>query len=160
MATQENKMLQPGDMFPKVLGTDAEGRTVSRSDFPGRKLIVYFYPKDMTPGCTAEACSLRDGYAMLREKGYEIIGVSKDSEASHRKFADRYTLPFTLVSDPEHALCEAVGVWQQKKMAGREYMGVVRTTFVLDADGRVAHVITKVNTKDAAGQLVDLLGIS
>ena len=151
-------MMTVGETFPQLLGVDARGEQVKRSNFPGMKLIVYFYPKDNTPGCTAEACSLRDGYAELSQLGYQVIGVSKDSEASHVKFADKYSLPFPLISDPEHKLCELTGVWQKKKMAGREYMGVVRTTFVIDQDGTITHVITKVNTKDAATQLLHLLG--
>lgn len=147
-----------GDKMPNLLGIDAQGNDVRRSDYPGKSIILYFYPKDMTPGCTAEACSLRDGYADLSQLGYQVIGVSKDSEASHVKFADKYSLPFPLISDPEHKLCELTGVWQKKKMAGREYMGVVRTTFVIDQDGTITHVITKVNTKDAATQLLHLLG--
>ena len=150
-------MMTVGDKMPNLLGIDAQGNEVRRSDYPGKSIILYFYPKDMTPGCTAEACSLRDGYAELSQLGYQVIGVSKDSEASHVKFADKYSLPFPLISDPEHKLCELTGVWQKKKMAGREYMGVVRTTFVIDQDGTVTHVITKVNTKDAAGQLLHLL---
>ena len=121
-----------GDKMPNLLGIDAQGNEVRRSDYPGKSIILYFYPKDMTPGCTAEACSLRDGYAALQEAGYQVIGVSKDSEASHRKFAEKYALPFPLISDPDQRLCREVGVWQLKKMAGRQYMGVVRTTFVLD----------------------------
>lgn len=152
-------MMTVGETFPQLLGVDARGEQVKRSNFPGMKLIVYFYPKDNTPGCTAEACSLRDGYAALQEAGYQVIGVSKDSEASHWKFAEKYALPFPLISDPDQRLCREVGVWQLKKMAGRQYMGVVRTTFVLDRDGVVTHVITKVNTKDAAGQLISLLGL-
>ena len=147
-----------GDKMPNLLGIDAQGNEVRRSGYPGKSIILYFYPKDMTPGCTAEACSLRDGYAELSQLGYQVIGVSKDSEASHVKFADKYSLPFPLISDPEHKLCELTGVWQKKKMAGREYMGVVRTTFVIDQDGTITHVITKVNTKDAATQLLHLLG--
>lgn len=143
--------------MPDLLGVDANGKEVRRSDFARKNIILYFYPKDNTPGCTAEACSLRDGYAELARLGYQVIGVSKDSEASHVKFADKYQLPFPLISDPEHKLCELTGVWQKKKMAGREYMGVVRTTFVIDQDGTVTHVITKVNTKDAAGQLLQVL---
>ena len=156
---EQKKLMTVGEIFPQVLGVDARGQEVKRSDFPGKRLIVYFYPKDNTPGCTAEACSLRNGYAMLQKAGYQVIGVSKDSEASHQKFAAKYELPFPLISDPEHRLCEEVGVWQLKKMAGREYRGVVRTTFVLDEAGVITHVITKVNTKDAAGQLVTLLDL-
>lgn len=117
---EQTTMMTVGETFPQLLGVDARGEQVKRSNFPGMKLIVYFYPKDNTPGCTAEACSLRDGYAALQEAGYQVIGVSKDSEASHRKFAEKYALPFPLISDPDQRLCREVGVWQLKKMAGRQ----------------------------------------
>lgn len=146
-----------GDKIPEVLGVDKEGKVVKAEDFAGKPLVVYFYPKDNTPGCTAEACSLRDGDAELREMGYTVIGISKDSVASHLKFAAKYELPFILLSDESTEVNQAFGVWQKKKMAGREYMGTVRTTFVTDADHRITHIINKVNTKDAAGQLVGLL---
>lgn len=145
-------------MIPEMLGVDAEGNEVKASDFAGKPLIVYFYPKDNTPGCTAEACSLRDGYEELRKKGYVVVGISKDSPASHVKFADKYSLPFTLLSDESTEVNQAFGVWQKKKMAGREYMGTVRTTFITDADHRITHIITKVNTKEAAGQILALIG--
>jgi len=143
--------------IPTLLGYDAQGRPISEADFAGKPLIIYFYPKDNTPGCTAEACSLRDGHDSLRALGYEIIGISKDSPASHARFAEKHSLPFTLLSDESTEVNQAFGVWQKKKMAGREYMGTVRTTFVTDADHRITHIITKVNTKDAAGQLLTLL---
>lgn len=149
--------MNTGDKFPDFLGTDSEGKEIRLSDFPGKSFIIYFYPKDNTPGCTAEACSLRDGYETWTSKGYIVIGVSKDSAASHRKFADKHSLPFLLISDTDHKLCEEAGVWQKKKMAGREYMGIVRTTFILDEDHVVTHIINKVNTKDASGQLEQLL---
>ncbi|MCM1520657.1 MAG: thioredoxin-dependent thiol peroxidase [Lachnoclostridium sp.] len=148
-----------GDHIPEVLGTDSNGQIVTSDDFEGRKLIVYFYPKDNTPGCTAEACSLRDGYQRLRDAGYVIIGISKDSPESHRKFAAKNNLPFPLLSDESTDVNRQWGVWQKKKMAGREYMGTVRTTFVTDEDHLITHIITKVNTKDAAGQLLQLLGL-
>lgn len=147
-----------GDLIPDVLGRDAEGREVKASDFQDKPLIIYFYPKDNTPGCTAEACSLRDGYDRLRSMGYELIGISKDSAASHVKFADKHQLPFLLLSDESTDVNQAFGVWQKKKMAGREYMGTVRTTFVTDASHHISHIITKVDTKNAAEQLVKLLG--
>lgn len=146
-----------GDTFPDILGTDADGNTIRLSDFPGQRFIIYFYPKDNTPGCSAEACSLRDGWDTLRSMGYTVIGVSKDSAASHLKFAGKYNLPFPLVADTEHKLCETAGVWKLKKMAGREYMGIVRTTFILDTDGKVTDVIEKVDTKQAAEQIYALL---
>lgn len=149
--------MEIGQQIPDLLGYDAEGCGVKASDFPGKPLIIYFYPKDNTPGCTAEACSLRDGHAALRELGYEIIGISKDSAASHGKFAAKHSLPFTLLSDPEGEVNASFGVWRLKKMAGREYMGTVRTTFVTDAEHRLTHVIEKVDTKNAASQLLGLL---
>ena len=146
-----------GDKFPDLLGKDAEGRDVKLSDYPGMNFIIYFYPKDSTPGCTAEACSLGAGFNELKRMGYQVIGVSKDSEASHQKFAAKYNLPFPLVADTELTLCNLAGVWQKKKMAGREYFGIVRTTFVTDSDGVVTDIIEKVNTKQAADQLFNLL---
>ncbi len=152
--------MKTGDTIPTLLGVNAQGQEVKSSDFAGKPLIIYFYPKDNTPGCTAEACSLRDGYDSLRNLGYEVIGVSKDSSASHAKFAEKYSLPFTLISDPSTELNQAFGVWQKKKMAGREYMGTVRTTFITDADHRVTHIINKVDTKNAAAQIMKLLAES
>ena len=146
-----------GDKIPEVLGVDKEGKVVKAEDFAGKPLVIYFYPKDNTPGCTAEACSLRDGDAELREMGYTVIGISKDSVASHLKFAAKYELPFILLSDESTEVNQAFGVWQKKKMAGREYMGSGRRTVVTGADHRITHIINKVNTKDAAGQLVGLL---
>lgn len=146
-----------GDKIPEVLGLNTEGREIKAADFAGKPLIIYFYPKDNTPGCTAEACSIRDGYGELKALGYEIIGISKDSVASHVKFADKYSLPFILLSDPDTTVNQAFGVWQKKKMAGREYMGNVRTTFITDADHHVTHIITKVDTKNATEQLLKLL---
>lgn len=149
--------LKIGDKIPEVLGKSTDGRIVTAAEFAGEPLIIYFYPKDNTPGCTAEACSLRDGDPLLRRLGYTIIGISKDSPASHEKFAAKYGLPFMLLSDESTEVNQAFGVWQKKKMAGREYMGTVRTTFVTDADHRITHIITKVDTKDAAGQLKKLI---
>ena len=146
-----------GDKFPDLLGKDADGKEVKLSDYPGKNFIIYFYPKDSTPGCTAEACNLRDNLSTFEKMGYQIIGVSKDSEASHRKFADKYSLPFPLVADTELTLCNLAGVWQKKKMAGREYWGIVRTTFVTDPNGVVTDKIEKVKTKEASDQLFTLL---
>ena len=150
--------MKVGDKIPEVLGMDQDGREHRASDYAGQKLIIYFYPKDNTSGCTAEACSLRDGYSELRRAGYALLGVSKDSAASHVKFAQKHTLPFPLIADTETTLQQAFGVWREKKMAGRTYMGTVRTTFVIDEQGVVTHIVEKVNNKDAAGQLLHLLG--
>lgn len=136
-----------GDKIPAIPGINAEGKP----------LIIYFYPKDNTSGCTAEACSLRDGYDKLREMGYEVIGISKDSEASHQKFAAKHSLPFPLVSDTSTDINQAFGVWQMKKMCGKEYMGTVRTTFITDANHKITHIISKVDTKNAADQIISLL---
>lgn len=146
-----------GDKFPDVLGVDSKGKEVKLSDYPGKRFIIYFYPKDNTPGCSMEAQSFARNYNTFLEMGYQIIGVSKDSAASHDKFIEKYCLPFPLVSDTDCKLCEEAGVWRLKKMAGREYMGIVRTTFVCDNDGTVTDVIEKVKTKEAAEQLFALL---
>lgn len=150
-------MKQTGEFAPDFLGIDQDGKEVRRSDFPGKNIILYFYPKDNTSGCTAEACSLGGAYDSFLDKGYVVIGVSKDSAASHIKFRQKYALPFILIADTEHRLCEEMGVWKMKKMAGREYMGIVRTTFVIDPEGRISHVVEKVNTKEAAAQLEKII---
>ena len=146
-----------GDKFPDLLGKDASGKEIRLSDFPGKRFIIYFYPKDNTPGCTTEACSLRDNHTQFAEMGYQIIGVSKDSAESHSRFIGKYNLTFPLVADTELNLCNLAGVWQKKKMAGREYFGIVRTTFITDENGVVTDKIDKVKTKTAAEQLFDLL---
>lgn len=146
-----------GDKFPDLLGIDASGKEVKLSDYPGKRFIIYFYPKDNTPGCTAEACNLNDNCSILTKMGYQIIGVSKDSQESHQKFASKYDLQFPLVADTETKLCELAGVWRRKKMAGREYMGIVRTTFVTDENGVVTDVVERVKTKEAAEQLFAIL---
>jgi peroxiredoxin Q/BCP len=147
-----------GEPIPQQLGLDAEGNAVTADgNYPNRPLIVYFYPKDNTPGCTAEACSLRDGYKQLTDMGYQVIGISRDSIASHQKFAGKHELPFLLLSDATGEVCESFGVWQLKKQYGREYMGLVRTTFITDANHVITHIINKVNTKAAAEQILELL---
>lgn len=146
-----------GDKFPDLLGKDTDGNEVRLSDFPGKRFIIYFYPKDNTSGCTLEAISFRDNYQTFLDMGYQIIGVSKDDEKSHRKFVDKHELPFPLIADTDLTLCQAAGVWQKKKMAGREYMGIVRTTFVADNDGTITDRIDKVKTATAAEQLFALL---
>lgn len=146
-----------GDKFPDLLGHDANGGEVRLSNYPGKRFIIYFYPKDNTSGCTLEAQSFRDNYQTFLDMGYQVIGVSKDSEASHRKFADKHELPFPLVADTDLTLCNLAGVWQPKVMAGRAYMGIVRTTFVTDADGTVTDKVEKVKTRTASEQLFELL---
>lgn len=150
-------MIKIGDKIPSRLGIDTNGDELTTEAFAGRPMIIYFYPKDNTPGCTAEACSFRDGYQHLLSLGYALVGVSKDSEASHRKFTDKYSLPFPLIADTDTSLNQAFGVWQKKKMAGREYMGTVRTTFITDANHCVTHIITKVDTKNSVAQILSLI---
>ena len=147
-----------GDKIPEMLGVDANGKEVKASDYAGKRLAIYFYPKDNTPGCTAEACSFRDGYQQLTDMGYTVIGISKDSPASHLKFIAKYDLNFILLSDESTEVLKEFGVWQKKKMAGREYMGIVRTTFITDADHVVTNIISKVDTKQAVAQLLGVIG--
>ena len=146
-----------GDRLPEFQSTTTEGATFTLNDIVGSPTILYFYPKDNTSGCTLEAKSLRDGKEELARRGYKIIGVSPDSVRSHQNFCSKHELNFTLLADTDHSLAEAVGVWQKKKMYGREYMGIVRTTFVLDADARVTHIIEKVDTKDSYAQIINIL---
>lgn len=147
-------MIEVGMMAPDFVLPNAEGEEVRLSDYRGKKVVLYFYPKDNTPGCTAEACSLRDHYAELQASGYAVIGVSKDGEASHRKFIEKQSLPFSLIADTECKLNEAFGVWREKKMAGRTYMGTVRTTFIIDENGVITDIIEKVDTKNHASQIL------
>ncbi len=148
-------MLQVGDIAPDFLGTDEQGNDIRVSNYRGRRLVVYFYPKDSTPGCTAEACSLRDGLSDLVAAGYAVVGVSADSVASHLRFKEKQQLNFPLIADVDKKTIEVFGAWGQKKMAGREYMGIIRTTFVIGTDGRVERVISKVDTKNAAAQILN-----
>lgn len=150
--------LKVGDRIPEVLGKDQVGNLVRSAFFKGRKLVLYFYPKDNTPGCTAQACSLRDGYEDLKVKGFAVVGVSVDSEASHQKFIQKYKLPFPLISDSKKELVRRFGVWKEKKSFGRTYMGTVRTTFIVDEEGVIKDIITgrKVVTKNHALQVLDL----
>lgn len=148
-------MLNIGDKAPDLLGLDENGAEVRISDYKGRKVVVYFYPKDSTPGCTAEACSLRDGMEDLVAAGYAVVGISADSATSHARFKEKQQLNFPLVADVDKSTIQAFGAWGEKKMAGRVYMGIIRTTFVIDAEGIVERVITKVDTKNAARQILD-----
>lgn len=147
-----------GDKIPELLGTDQDGKTIKSSDYTGKKLVLYFYPKDNTPGCTAQACSLKDGNTELLKAGYQILGVSVDNEASHQKFIKKHNLPFPLIADTDKKLVEEFGVWHEKMMMGKKYMGTVRTTFVIDEKGEILHVISgrAVNTKEHAQQILEL----
>jgi peroxiredoxin Q/BCP len=149
--------LNTGDKAPDFTAKDQNGNTVSLSDYKGKNVILYFYPKDDTPGCTAESCDFRDNYQSLLSKGYEVIGVSTDDEKSHKKFETKYSLPFTLIADSEKAIVEAYGVWVEKNMYGKQYMGTARTTFIIDGDGTIQHVISKVDTKNSSQQVLDLV---
>ena len=144
-----------GDKAPDLLGVDEQGNEQRVSNYAGRKLVVYFYPKDSTPGCTAEACSLRDGMDDLVAAGYAVVGISADSTASHQRFKEKQQLNFPLVADVDKSTIMAFGAYGEKKMAGRVYMGIIRTTFVIDESGVVERVITKVDTKNAARQILD-----
>ena len=147
-----------GDKAPEILGKDQNGNEVRLSDFAGKKLVLYFYPKDNTSGCTAEACSLRDNLPALAGKGYAVVGVSPDSEASHQRFIEKHGLPFTLISDTDHSLAEKMGAWGEKSMYGRKYMGILRTTFIIDPDGNIEHIFgpKQIKTKEHGNQILNL----
>lgn len=146
-----------GDKAPEVLGINEKGEEIRLSNYKGKKIVLYFYPKDSTSGCTAQACSLRDGYSELRKAGYEVIGVSVDSATSHQKFIAKNELPFTLIADTDKKLVEQFGVWGEKKMYGRTYMGTLRTTFIINEDGIIERIITpkEVKTKGHAQQILN-----
>jgi thioredoxin-dependent peroxiredoxin len=146
-------MLKKGDIAPDFSAVDQNGNHLSLSALKGKKVVVYFYPKDDTPGCTKEACNLRDNHSMLLEKGFVVIGVSPDDEKSHAKFASKYNLPFSLIPDPELIIIKAFGAWGKKSMYGREYEGLLRTTFIINEEGLVDEVIQKVKTDDHSNQI-------
>lgn len=146
--------LKVGDVAPAIDSKNEKGETFLLSAFLGKKVILYFYPKDDTPGCTKEACNFRDNYALLKKKGYEVIGVSVDTEKKHLKFIDKYQLPFTLVADTEQKVVNDYGVWGKKKFMGREYMGIFRTTFLIDKKGIIEKIITDVDNENATSQLL------
>lgn len=148
--------MKKGEKCPELLGLDENGNELRISQFKGRKVVIYVYPKDSTPGCTAEACSLRDGMEELRAIGYEVIGVSKDSAKSHLNFIAKQNLNFHLIADTELTLIKQLGAWGEKKMYGKTTMGVIRTTYLIDENGTVEYVITKVDTKNAAQQILQL----
>ena len=145
-----------GDKLPEILGVNEAGEEVLLSAYAGKKFVLYFYPKDSTPGCTAEACSIRDNYPALQQLGYEVLGVSVDSVASHQRFIEKQQLPFHLISDADKKLVEIMGVWGEKKMCGRTYMGTLRTTFLIDENGCVARIFTpkEIKTKTHAEQIL------
>jgi thioredoxin-dependent peroxiredoxin len=147
-------MLQIGDLAPDFEVKDQNGHVVRMSDFKGKKVVLYFYPKDDTPGCTAQACNLRDNYDALLAKGFVVLGVSVDNEKSHQKFVQKFDLPFPLLADTEHEIVEKYGVWQEKSMYGRKYMGTMRYTFVINEEGTIEDIITKVDTKNHTAQLL------
>jgi peroxiredoxin Q/BCP len=149
--------LKVGDPAPDFSGTLATGEPVSLSDYAGKKLVLYFYPKDDTPGCTVEACNLRDNYSELRAQGYEILGVSPDPVAKHQKFISKYELPFDLLADEDKSTLQAYGAWGPKKFMGRSYDGVHRFTFVIDEEGKIAAVITNVKTKNHTAQILEAM---
>jgi len=146
--------LKPGVKAPDFTTTDQDGKKVKLSDYRGRKVVLYFYPRDMTPGCTAEACNLRDNYKALQKAGYEILGVSTDTEKSHQKFIAKEKLPFRLLSDTDKTLHNKYGTWVEKSMYGRKYMGTARKTFLIDEAGKIEDIIEKVNTKEHAAQIL------
>jgi len=145
-----------GDRAPEILGKDEQGRDIRLSDYKGRKLVLYFYPKDNTSGCTAEACSLRDNYQALQAEGYEVVGVSKDTAASHQKFKEKHQLPFPLIADVNHDLLEAMGAWGEKSMYGKKVMGTIRTTFVINEEGIIEQILQgkQIKTKEHASQIL------
>ena len=148
-------MLKLGDKMPSFEVVDQDGNKITSSELKGKKTIIYFYPKDNTPGCTAEACNLRDNYEALVAQGYNVIGVSNDSAASHRKFADKFSLPFTLLSDPSTQMLQDFGAWGEKKMCGKVCVGTLRRTFIFDEEGILTRIIEKVDTKNHASQILN-----
>ena len=146
--------LKAGDTAPEINSVDQNGDKITLEQYKGKKVVLYFYPKDMTPGCTAQSCNLSNNYTLLQKKGYDVIGVSCDSIKRHQKFIEKYSLPFNLISDEDQKVVNDYGVWQLKKFMGREYMGIVRTTFLIDEKGIIQDIIEKVNTKDHTSQIV------
>lgn len=149
-------IMEVGQKAPEMLGVNQDGKELKLSDFAGKKLVLYFYPKDSTPGCTSEACSLRDSYERFLAQGYAVVGVSPDSQASHKRFIEKYSLPFPLISDEDHRLAEEMGAWGEKSMYGRKYMGILRTTFVIGPDGVIEQIFTpkQIKVKEHAAQLL------
>ncbi len=152
-------LLRRGDKAPDFKGLNQKGEEISLENFQGKKLILYFYPKDDTPGCTAESCNLRDNYDSWLDKGYEVIGVSPDAVSSHEKFAEKFGFRFNLISDPDHNILEAYGAWGEKSMYGRKYMGVLRTTYIINETGIIEEVFEKVKTADHTNQIIKVLDL-
>lgn len=152
--------LHEGDIAPDFTAKNQDGKSLSLNGLRGKKVILYFYPKDDTPGCTAEACNLRDNYNELIRQGFEIIGVSPDDETSHTKFKNKYSLPFNLIADPGKSILKSYGAWGLKKMYGKEYEGVLRTTYIIDEEGKVVRVLQKVDTKNHTKQILSELGLN
>ena len=150
--------LQAGDKAPDFTGINEKGETISLADYKGKKLILFFYPKDNTPGCTAAACNLRDNYDLLTSKGYSLLGVSPDSPKKHQNFINKFEFPFPLLADTKQVVLKDYGAWGLKKMYGKEYEGVLRSTFIIDEKGKLEQVITKVKTKAHTEQILELLG--
>ena len=146
--------LNIGDKAPAIDAVDQNGNQITLDQYKGKKVVLYFYPKDMTPGCTAQSCNLSDNYKLLQKSGYDVIGASCDSIKRHQKFIEKHDLPFNLISDEDQKVVNDYGVWQLKKFMGREYMGIVRTTFLIDEKGVVEDIITKVNTKEHTTQII------
>ncbi len=146
--------LQLGDSIPAFSSTNQRGESVTHEDLLGKKVVLYFYPKDSTPGCTAQACDLRDNYQALQSQGFTVLGVSPDSEKSHQKFIAKFELPFDLLADTDHSLAEVFGVWVEKSMYGKTYMGIARTTFLVDESGKITDIISKVDTKAHTAQIL------
>jgi len=149
--------LKEGQKAPEFSGADQEGNTITLAQFKGNTVVLYFYPKDDTPGCTAEACDFRDNYQGLIARGIVVLGVSVDDEKSHQKFAAKHNLPFTLLADTDKKIVEAYGVWGEKNMYGKKYMGTNRTTFIIDGEGTISHIVKKVDTKNSTAQVLELL---
>ena len=148
-------MIKEGTTAPAFKTTDQSGKNISLKDLRGQKVVLYFYPKDDTPGCTKEACSFRDAFAVFKKRGITVLGVSPDNEKSHQKFVTKYKLPFTLLADTDRSIAEAYGVWGEKKFMGRTYMGVHRTTFLIDEKGKIKKVFEKVKPEDHASEVLD-----
>lgn len=154
IAASGQTVLKVGDKAPDFTAKDQDGKQVSLSDYRGKKVILYFYPKDNTPGCTAQACNLRDNKELLTKEGYEVLGVSTDDETSHKDFQAKYSLPFSLVADTDKSINQKYGVWVEKERDGKKFMGTARTTFIIDAKGMITQIIDKVETKEHASQIL------